>query len=156
MVRSHFYIFLGGNHMALQLRTVTVRRLQETTNSEQEWAFLEELKSSLHVERPRIVLNCAEVRSFSHSSLRLLLCCLEEAMKRNGDVRLSTLSQSARAALESSGMERLFQVFEDDAAAVKSFQRLPILTIPQSQAVATSPEGCDVAVLSIEATENVA
>lgn len=142
--------------MALQLRTVTVRRLPETKNGEQEWAFLEELKSSLRVERPRIVLNCAEVSSFSHSSLRLLLCCLEEAMKRNGDVKLSTLSQSARAALESSGMDRLFQIFEDDAAAVKSFQRLPILTIPQPSAVVASPEGCTVAVLPIEAAENAA
>ena len=144
--------------MALQLRTVTVRRLQETTNSEQEWAFLEELKSSLHVERPRIVLNCAEVRSFSHSSLRLLLCCLEEAMKRNGDVRLSALSQTARAALESSGMDRLFQIFDDDAAAVKSFQRLPILTIPQSSTVAVSPDVRDAAGIAMEAeaAENAA
>lgn len=145
--------------MALQLRTVTVRQLPETKNSEQEWAFLEELKSSLHVERPRIVLNCAEAHSFSHSSLRLLLCCLEEAMKRNGDVRLSTLSQPARAALESNGMDRLFQIFEDDAAAVQSFQRLPILTMPQpsASAPAIGPEAYDPAAsLPIEVAENAA
>jgi anti-anti-sigma factor len=144
--------------MALQLRTVTVRQLPETTNGEQEWAFLEQIKSSLRVERPRIVLNCTEVRSFSHSSLRLLLCCLEEAMKRNGDVRLSALSQTARAALESSGMDRLFQIFDDDAAAVKSFQRLPILTIPQSSTVAVSPDVRDAAGIAMEAeaAENAA
>jgi anti-anti-sigma factor len=144
--------------MALQLRTVTLKRLQETKNREQEWAFLEELKSSLYVERPRIVLNCAEVRSFSRSSLRLLLCCLEEAMKRNGDVRLSTLPQSARAALESSGLDRLFQIFDDDAAAVKSFQRLPILAIsePQAPSLAISPEAYDAAALQVEDAENAA
>lgn len=142
--------------MALQLRTITVKQLPETTNGEQEWAFLEEIKNSLHVDRPRIVLNCAESPSFSHSSLRLLLCCLEEAMKRNGDVRLSMLSQSARAALASNGMDRLFQIFEDDAAAVKSFQRLPILTIPQSSALAISSEAYDAAAFPIETAENAA
>jgi anti-anti-sigma factor len=144
--------------MALQLRTVTVRQLPETTNGEQEWAFLEEIKSGLQVERPRIVLNCAEVRSFSHSTLRLLLHCLEEAMKRNGDVRLSTLSQPARTALKSSGMDRLFQIFDDDATAVKSFQRLPILTISQSSAStpAVGPGAYDAGALQIEAEENAA
>ena len=41
------------------------------------------------------------------------------------------MSKTARATLEAGGMGRLFQIFEDDAAAVKSFQRLPVLTIPQ-------------------------
>jgi hypothetical protein len=39
---------------------------------------------------------------------------------------------------------------------VKSFQRLPILTIPQPLAVTVSPEGSEVAALPIEATENAA
>ena len=98
--------------MALQLRTVSVKRLPEVVSKEQEWAFLEELKSCLHVDRPRIVLNCANVRAFDRSSLRLLLCCLEEAMKRNGDVRLAGVPASARAVLESAGFDRLFRVIQ--------------------------------------------
>jgi anti-sigma B factor antagonist len=142
--------------MALQLRTVTVKQLPETKNGEQEWAFLEELKSSLQADRPRIVLNCSGLRSLGRSSLHLLLCCLEEAMKRNGDVRLSALPTPARAMLESSGMSGLFQIFDDDAAAVKSFQRLPILTIPQTSSLPRSVEGVGSAELSIESTENAA
>jgi len=109
--------------MALQLRTVSVKHLPEVVNEEQEWAFLQELKACLHVERPRIVLNCSALCAFHRCSLHLLLCCLEEAMKRNGDVRLSGVPKSARAVLESVGFDRLFKIFDTDADAAKSFQR---------------------------------
>jgi anti-sigma B factor antagonist len=118
--------------MALQLRTVSVKRLPEVVSKEQEWAFLEELKSCLHVDRPRIVLNCANVRAFDRSSLRLLLCCLEEAMKRNGDVRLAGVPASARAVLESAGFDRLFRVFDTEAEAVKSFQRHAVFSASEA------------------------
>jgi anti-anti-sigma factor len=109
--------------MALQLRTVSVKHLPETVNEEQEWVFLQELKACLHVDRPRIVLNCTGLRAFDPSSLHLLLCCLEEAMKRNGDVRLAAVPMSALAILESAGFDRLFKIFDTDTEAVKSFQR---------------------------------
>jgi anti-anti-sigma factor len=115
--------------MAVELRTVTVKQLPGTVNREQEWAFLEEMKMSLYVERPRIVLNCSRMRAFDSSSLQLLLCCLEEAMKRNGDVRLSSLTEPARAMLESVGIGRLFKIYDSDTEAAKSFQR-PGIVMP--------------------------
>ncbi len=141
--------------MALQLRTVLVRQLPETVNDDQEWAFMQELKSCMQVDRPRIVLNCSSVRALDRTVLHLLLCCLEEAMKRNGDVRLSALPKPAQAALESVGMRRLFKVFDTDADAVKSFQRLPILTIPEP-ARAEEPLPSETAMLPLQATENAA
>ncbi|HEX3891118.1 MAG TPA: STAS domain-containing protein [Terracidiphilus sp.] len=118
--------------MALQLRTVTVKQLSQTENEEQEWVFLQELTCGLQIDRPRIVLNCNGIRTLGESSLHLLLCCLEEAMKRNGDVRLSSVPVPVRAVMEAHGVDRLFKMFENDADAVKSFQRLPIFAIPQS------------------------
>ena len=114
--------------MTLEFRTVTVKQLFETVNEDQEWEFFEELKKSLYEERPRIVLNCSALDAFEESSLHLLLCCLEEAMKRNGDVRLSSLRKPARAALEAAGLDQLFKMYDSDTEAVKSFQRLPAVT----------------------------
>jgi anti-anti-sigma regulatory factor len=57
------------------------------------------------------------------SVLYLLLCCLEEVMKRNGDVRLAAVWPEARASLKLSGIERLFRIFDTTADAVDSFQR---------------------------------
>jgi anti-sigma B factor antagonist len=132
--------------MALQLRTVSVKHLPETVNEEQEWVFLQELKTCLHVDRPRVVLNCASLRAFDPSSLHLLLCCLEEAMKRNGDVRLAAVPMSALTILESAGFDRLFKSFDTDAEAVKSFQRHGMF----STADASLPS------IPIQASENAA
>jgi anti-anti-sigma factor len=109
--------------MALQIRTVAVTQLPERVNEDQEWVFLETLRNSLEADRPRIVLNCSSLRAFDKSSLHLLLCCLEEAMKRNGDVRLSSVPAGSRAVLESAGIDRLFKIFDTEAEAVNSFQR---------------------------------
>jgi anti-anti-sigma factor len=132
--------------MAIQLRAVTVSQLPETLNDEQEWAFLEELKSNMNADRPRIVLNCSNLRAFDRSSLHLLLCCLEEAMKRNGDVKLVAVRTDARGVLEAAGVDRLFKIFDTEADAVKSFQRHSFISAPEACL-------CDI---SIRASENAA
>jgi anti-anti-sigma regulatory factor len=132
--------------MALQSRTVAVKQLPETVNEDQEWVFLQELRNSLDLERPRIVLNCSSLRAFDKSSLHLLLCCLEEAMKRNGDVKLAAVPASARATLESAGIDRLFKMFDTDAEAVNSFQRRSLVAAPEL----CLPE------ISIQTSENAA
>jgi anti-sigma B factor antagonist len=142
--------------MAFQLRTVIVKQLPQTQNDEQAWAFLESFKLSLTADRPRIVLNCAGLSTFNRSTLHLLLCCLEEAMKRNGDVKLSSLSESARAALEGTGIVTLFKIFDTDAEAIKSFQRLPLFAVsehpsPNLTIVAEADGG-----MPLDATENAA
>ena len=142
--------------MALQLRTVIVKQLPQTLNEEQAWAFLESFKLSLTADRPRIVLNCASLSTFNRSSLHLLLCCLEEAMKRNGDVKLSSLSETARAALEGTGIGALFKIFDTDAEAIKSFQRLPLFAVPEKPSSSLSL-GADVeGGMLLDATENAA
>lgn len=142
--------------MALQLRTVIVKQLPQTSNEEQTWAFLETFKMDLPADRPRIVLNCGSIPTFDRSSLHLLLCCLEEAMKRNGDVRLSSLSEPARAALEVSGIDELFKTFNNDAEAIKSFQRLPLLSVVDQSAPSVSLCAEVLEDMPVEETENAA
>jgi anti-anti-sigma factor len=148
--------------MALQPRSVIVRQLPQSVNDEQAWAFLEVLKASLPADRPRIVLNCSMLATFDRSSLHLLLCCLEEAMKHNGDVRLSFVSEPALAVLESTGIENLFKIFDSDAEAVKSFQRHSLAAMEQEapvavlSSVATLEVEMDAMDMPLQAAENAA
>jgi anti-anti-sigma factor len=112
--------------MSLQRRSVSVERLKETFNAEEERAFLQELKDRVEGYRPRIVLNCSDLRGLGGSSLHLLLCCLEEAMKRNGDIKLSAVQSAAQSVLNAAGIDRLFEIYESDADAIRSFQRFPV------------------------------
>jgi anti-anti-sigma factor len=108
--------------MTIQVRAVTVKQLPGIVSDQIEHDFLSELRSVLEVDRPRIVLNCSNLRSLNQPAIHLLLFCLEEAMKRNGDVRLAALPKASKAVLQSVGLDRLFKSFDTDAEAIKSFQ----------------------------------
>ena len=112
--------------MTLRIRPVAVKQLPETLDAKQGRLFFSELESCMNVDRPCLVLDCSKVRLLDSSAVHLLLCCLEEAMKRNGDVKLAAIPAGATAVLELSGIDRLFEVYDTNAEAVSSFRRLPV------------------------------
>lgn len=79
-----------------------------------------------NIVRPCIVIDCSKVGEMGGSAIHLLLCCLEEAMKRNGDIRLAAAPAEARAALKVAGVDRLFEIFDTNAEAIDSFRRLQV------------------------------
>jgi anti-anti-sigma regulatory factor len=110
--------------MTNRVCAVKVEQLPETLSVRQGQLFLGELESSIDVDRPSIVLDCSKVRRMDRPAINLLLCCLEEAMKRNGDVKLAAVPQEARPILERAGVDRLFEIFDTNAEAVSSFSRI--------------------------------
>lgn len=107
-------------------RAVAVKQLPETLSVKRARQFFSELESSLNVDRPCLVLDCSKVRALDSSAAHLMLCCLEEAMKRNGDVKLAGISAGANAILELSGLDHLFEAYTTTAEAVSSFRRPPM------------------------------
>ena len=85
--------------------------------------FFKELESRMNVDRPCMVLDCSRVREMDRFAIHMLLCCLEEAMKRDGDVKLAAVSPSARATLEMTRVYRLFEIYDTETEAVNSFFR---------------------------------
>jgi anti-anti-sigma factor len=77
----------------------------------------------MNVDRPSIVFDCSKVSQMDGSAITLLLSCLEEAMKRNGDVKLAGISAEAKAMLELSAADRLFEIYDTAAEAASSFRR---------------------------------
>ncbi len=106
-------------------------------------AFVRELAEAMaHTIRPSVVLDCTCVRQIDGSFLHLLLCCLEEAMKRNGDVRLAGIPAQAKLALETMGVHRLFRLFPTTEEAIESFQgsnMLPMTLTPSPANADESP-----------------
>lgn len=112
-----------GQPMTLRPRAVSVRQLPASLDRKTERLFFRDLEIAMNVERPAIVLDCSSVRAFDHAAIHLLLCCLEGAMKRNGDVRLAAVCPSAFEGLQRAGAHRLFRFFDTVDQAVDSFQR---------------------------------
>ena len=109
--------------MRTKIRSVAVRKLPERISVAQREEVYRDLEGCLSVDRPAVVLDCSGVSELDSSGIHLLLCCLEEAMKRNGDVRLSGLRSEAEDALKAAEVDLLFQRFGDLSEAIDSFHR---------------------------------
>jgi anti-sigma B factor antagonist len=109
------------------LRAVAVKRLPEVLSVKQKVAFLHEIASVMNTNRPRLVLDCSALRECQDSTIHVLLHCLEEAMKRNGDVKLAAVPAAAGLVLARTGVSRLFETFETTPEAVNSFHQLPVI-----------------------------
>jgi anti-anti-sigma factor len=112
-------------------RPVVVKQLPEKLSVEQGRMFFMEVDPILNVDRPRLVLDCSNIRQLDSAGIQVLLHCLEEAMKRNGDVKLAAIPPEAVAILELTRVGGLFEAFDDVAAAVNSFYQFPIHTFQQ-------------------------
>jgi anti-anti-sigma regulatory factor len=104
-------------------RLVTIEQLPEITNEDQGRRFLGKIQERMSDRRPGLVLDCSSLSQLDKPVLHLLLSCLEEAMKRNGDARLAAVSPSAQVVLKMIGADRLFQIFASNADAVNSFHQ---------------------------------
>ena len=104
---------------------VTLVHLPDAINARQERIFLSELEKRMSAGRPRIVLDCSKLHRMDKPALHLLLCCLEEAMKRNGDVKLAAIPDEAMADFGQFGLDGLFEVFDTTSSAQESFHNTP-------------------------------
>ncbi len=106
-------------------RLVAVKQLPELLNVKQGHGFFREVESCLNADRPRVVLDCSKVRQLDATGIQVLLRCLEEALKRNGDIKLASIPPAAVAILELAKVDHLFESFDSTADAVNSFSQFP-------------------------------
>jgi anti-anti-sigma regulatory factor len=128
-----------GETMSIPIRNVIVKRLPQAANGRQGRAFLREISKCACVDRPRLVLDCSDLRCMDKSVVHLLLCCLEEAMKRNGDARLAALPIGAHEVLATTGADRVFEIYDSAAEAMNSFHRAPAASAA-STVIAVRPD----------------
>jgi anti-anti-sigma regulatory factor len=109
--------------MKIQVCDVVVQQLPERLSGKRGRVFWGELVESMNPDHASIVLDYSLVRQMDRAAVYLLLCCLEEAVKRDGDLKLAAISSEAMAILEFAGVSRLFESFCTIAEAVSSFRR---------------------------------
>jgi anti-sigma B factor antagonist len=114
----------------LMHRPVVVMQLPEQLDLAQAQNFLQELAPLFEHDRPRIVLDCSGVRYIDNAGIEMLLHCLEEAMKHDGDLKLASVSPESAVMLELLRVDRVFEIFATAEQAVSSFH-VPAEAIPQ-------------------------
>ena len=110
---------------------IVVLQMPEQLNRGGVRTFLQELEPLLDCHRPRVVLDGSQVRSIDSAGVEMMLHCLEEAMKRDGDLKLAALSPESEVLLELMRVARVFETFATTDDAVRSFHAVPAEAVPQ-------------------------
>lgn len=112
---------------------VIVMQLPEQLKRAEAQAFCKELQPLLEADRPRLVLDCSLVQDADSAGIEMLLHCVEETMKRNGDLKLAAVSPVLAVMLELMRVDRLFEIFETTEEAAQSFQAFPVPSTPLTE-----------------------
>jgi len=122
--------------MIIRERAVNVIKLPATISPASHQGLMRVVSSVIEVKQPRIVLDCSSVEFMGSGEIGFLLTCLEEVMKRNGDVRLATLLPHANAILQSVGVARLFEIYETAEIATDSYKLRSVSMAPLHDGIA--------------------
>ncbi len=112
--------------------TVIVMQTPERLDQTGAEIFFKQVKPGLESTHPRLVVDFSETQHIDCAGVEMLLRCMEEAMKRDGDVKLAGVSPSAAVILELMKVDRLFEIFDTPAEAVRSFHALSPYSMPTS------------------------
>jgi anti-sigma B factor antagonist len=110
---------------------VVVMQVPEELNVAAVNKFMLDVKPLLEANRPRMVLDCSQIRAIDSAGVEALLQCLEEALKRDGDLKLASLSPQSEVILELMRVARVFETFETCDLAIRSFNAVSIDSAPQ-------------------------
>ena len=113
-------------------KTVVVHKLPESVSTDHVQDILREVLPSLEEDRPCLVFDFADARKIDSAGIDMLLRCMEEAMKRNGDVKLAAVSPQITVMLEITRVARLFETFDKPSDAIESFHHFPFQAFRQA------------------------
>jgi anti-sigma B factor antagonist len=102
-------------------RPVIVKRIPERFNLRQARKFQQEVRAFLQSDRPQLVFDLSQVRQIDAAGVDMLLNCMSEAMRRDGDLKLAALSPQAAIILELTRTDRLFEIYDNSTDAVRSY-----------------------------------
>lgn len=102
-------------------RPVIVKRMPERINLQQAREFQREVEPLLRSDRPQVVFDFSGVRRMDAAGVDMLLHCMSEVMKHDGDLKLAALSAQAAVVLELTRADRLFELYDTVSDAVRSF-----------------------------------
>ena len=122
-------------------RPVVVKRMPEKLNQREARKVLTDVRPFLTADRPQLVFDLSLVKQLDAAGVEMLLQCVSEVMKRDGDLKLASLSKQAAMVLELTRTDRLFEIYENSTEAARSFSGfLPnaMCSIPVHQQPAAS------------------
>ena len=98
-----------------------IKRAPRRFDREHAIRFHRKAQQLLNVDRPQIVFDMSKTGYIDSRGADVLLRCLHEAAKCDGDVKLAGLTPHVSIVLELTRIGRLFEVYESTSSAANSF-----------------------------------
>lgn len=117
-------------------RPVVVKRMPPRVNLREARSFFRDVQPFLKADRPQLVFDMALIEQLDSAGIEMLLECMAECMKRDGDLKLAGLSPQAATVLELTRTDRLFEIFETSTDAARSFSSFLPNAMRQQQEIA--------------------
>ena len=102
-------------------KPVVIKRLPAEMNSAGARKFYAEIQPLLRSDRPQLVFDLSQTERLDVAGVEILLRCMREVMRRDGDIKLAALSPTAETVLELTRAERLFEIYATSTDAVRSY-----------------------------------
>lgn len=115
-------------------RPVVVKRMPAMMNLKESRAFLRDVQPILQADRPQLVFDLSQVTRLDAAGVEVLLHCMSEAMRRDGDVKLAAMSPQAAVVLEMTRTDRLFEIYQTSTDAARSYSAFLPNTIRRKEA----------------------
>ncbi len=104
-----------------KLDDVLVLRFYGRINTESVPQVKEKVRNVVETDTAKMVFNFAGVDFIDSSGLGCLVTCLRMAVKKNGDIKISSLREHIRSIIDVTRLDRLFEIYDNDAIAVQQF-----------------------------------
>lgn len=102
-------------------RPVLVKRVPENMNQREAQKFFSDVRPLLNADRPQLVFDLSQVRQLDVAGIEVLMQCMSMAMRKDGDLKLASLSDHAAVVLELTRTDRLFEIYDTSTDAVRSY-----------------------------------
>jgi anti-anti-sigma factor len=102
-------------------RPVLVKRVPENMNHRESQKFFADVRPLLNADRPQLVFDLSQVRQLDVAGIEVLMQCMSMAMRKDGDLKLASLSDHAAVVLELTRTDRLFEIYETSTDAARSY-----------------------------------
>jgi anti-sigma B factor antagonist len=108
-----------------QVNDVTVLRFTETSQLLASSLELTELTKAIRVEKDtKVLIDLSKVSRIDSTGLGVLMNCYCHAVKNSGALKLLHPEASVKHVLNVTKIDSVLQTFEDETAAIRSFDRL--------------------------------
>ncbi len=102
-------------------RPVVVKYFPANVSVNHARSFLREIRPFFLADQPQLVFDLSLVEQMDSAGVEMLLECMTECMKRDGNVKLANLSYQSATVLELTRTARLFEIYGSSSEAVRSF-----------------------------------